>query len=76
MPIILAGFIISLEFRAFQGAAAVAILTTAALLVVQIAAAGYGGLETALVTLAICFGGLGLSRINDSGFGSSPTTWV
>lgn len=68
MPIILAGFLISLVLRASQGSASVAILTSAGLMAEPIAAAGYSGLQTALVTLAIGFGGLGLSHINDSGF--------
>lgn len=68
MPIILAAFLISLALRASQGSATVAILTTAGLMTEPIAAAGYTGLETVLVALAIGFGGLGLSHINDSGF--------
>ncbi|WP_182172645.1 GntP family transporter [Flaviflexus equikiangi] len=68
MPIILAGFLISLALRASQGSATVAILTAAGLMAEPIAQAGYSSLETVLVTLAIAFGGLGLSHINDSGF--------
>ncbi len=68
MPIILAGFLISLALRASQGSATVAILTAAGLLAQPIADAGYSNLQMTLVTLAICFGGLGLSHINDSGF--------
>lgn len=68
MPIILAGFLISLALRASQGSATVAILTTAGLMSEPIAAAGYSSIEAVLVTLAIAFGGLGLSHINDSGF--------
>ena len=45
-----------------------AILTSAGLLAEPIAAAGYTDLQTVLVTIAIGFGGLGLSHINDSGF--------
>lgn len=68
MPLILAGFLISAALRASQGSATVAILTTAGLLAQPIADAGYSPLQTMLVTLAIGFGGLGLSHINDSGF--------
>lgn len=68
MPIILAGFLISLALRASQGSATVAILTAAGLLAQPIMDAGYSGTQMTLVTLAIAFGGLGLSHINDSGF--------
>ncbi|MFY9263186.1 MAG: GntP family transporter [Actinomycetaceae bacterium] len=68
MPIILAGFLIASALRASQGSATVAILTSAGLMVEPIAAAGYSEMQTVLVTLAIAFGGLGLSHINDSGF--------
>lgn len=68
MPLILAGFLISAALRASQGSATVAILTTAGLLAQPIADAGYSPLQTMLVTLAIGFGALGLSHINDSGF--------
>lgn len=68
MPIILAGFLISAALRASQGSATVAILTAAGLLVQPIIDAGYNGTQITLVTLAIAFGGLGLSHINDSGF--------
>lgn len=68
MPLIVAAFVISLALRAAQGSATVAILTTAGLLTPAITAGGYSAVEVALVTLAIGFGGLGLSHINDSGF--------
>ncbi len=68
MPIILAGFLISLALRASQGSATVAILTAAGLLAQPILDAGYNPTQMTLVTLAIAFGGLGLSHINDSGF--------
>lgn len=68
MPLIVAAFVISLALRAAQGSATVAILTTAGLLSQAIASGGYSPVEIALVTLAIGFGGLGLSHINDSGF--------
>ncbi len=68
MPTIVAAFVISLALRAAQGSATVAILTTAGLLSTAIAEGGYSSLEVVLITLAIGFGGLGLSHINDSGF--------
>ncbi|MEG2829768.1 GntP family transporter [Edwardsiella piscicida] len=66
LPLLPAAFIISLALRASQGSATVAILTTAGLLAE--AAAGLDPLPRVLVTLAACFGGLGASHINDSGF--------
>ncbi|GAA6526158.1 GntP family transporter [Intrasporangium sp. DVR] len=68
LPVIVAGFLISQALRAAQGSATVAILTTGGLLADAIAAGGYSPLQIALITLAIGFGGLGLSHINDSGF--------
>ncbi len=68
MPIIVAGFFISLALRAAQGSATVAILTSAGLLAQAVATGGYSPLQTALITLSVGFGGLGLSHINDSGF--------
>lgn len=68
MPTIVAAFVISLALRAAQGSATVAILTTAGLLSTAIADGGYSSLQVVLITLAIGFGGLGLSHINDSGF--------
>lgn len=68
MPIILAGFLISAALRASQGSATVAILTSAGLLAQPVIDAGYTDIQITLVTLAIAFGGLGLSHINDSGF--------
>lgn len=68
MPTIVAAFVISLALRAAQGSATVAILTTAGLLSQAIASGGYSPAQVALIVLAIGFGGLGLSHINDSGF--------
>ncbi len=68
LPVIVAGFVITSALRAAQGSATVAILTTAGLLSEAIATGGYSPVEVALITLAIGFGGLGLSHINDSGF--------
>lgn len=66
LPLLPAAFILSLALRASQGSATVAILTTCGLL--SEAATGLNQLELVLVTLAACFGGLGLSHVNDSGF--------
>lgn len=68
LPIIVAGFLIALALRAAQGSATVAILTAAGLAQPALEAANYTNLQTTLVTIAIAFGGLGLSHINDSGF--------
>jgi len=68
MPVIVAGFFISLALRAAQGSATVAILTTAGLLADAVGSGGYSPFQVALITLSIGFGGLGLSHINDSGF--------
>lgn len=68
LPVIVAGFVITSALRAAQGSATVAILTTAGLLSDAIIAGGYSPVQVALITLAIGFGGLGLSHINDSGF--------
>lgn len=68
LPLILLGFVISLALRAAQGSATVAILTTCGLLAESIAAGGYSALQVAVLTVAIGFGGLGLSHVNDSGF--------
>lgn len=66
LPIMLAAFLISLALRASQGSATVAILTTGGLLSESMT--GFNATQIVLVTLAMCFGGLGLSHVNDSGF--------
>lgn len=66
LPLIPAAFILSLALRASQGSATVAILTTSGLLTQ--AAAGISEMQLVLVTLSACFGGLGLSHVNDAGF--------
>src|SRR3989344_657791 len=68
LPLILLAFIISLALRAAQGSATVAIITTCGLLADDIAGGGYSPLQVALLTVAIGFGSLGLSHVNDSGF--------
>ena len=66
LPLVPAAFILSLALRASQGSATVAILTTSGLL--TSAVGGANEMERVLVTLAACFGGLGLSHVNDAGF--------
>ncbi|MDE9781292.1 GntP family transporter [Escherichia marmotae] len=66
LPLLPAAFIISLALRASQDSATVAILTTGGLL--SEAVVGLNPIQCVLVTLAACFGGLGASHINDSGF--------
>ncbi|GAB7263311.1 MULTISPECIES: GntP family transporter [Dickeya] len=66
LPIIPAAFIISLALRASQGSATVAIITTSGLL--SQAVSGMSHMQLVLVTLSACFGGLGLSHVNDAGF--------
>lgn len=66
IPLLPAGFIITAALRASQGSASVAILTTAGLL--ANAATGMTDLQRVLLTIAIGFGGLGFSHINDSFF--------
>ncbi|RLP11580.1 GntP family transporter [Propionibacterium australiense] len=68
MPILLTAFVISAALRASQGSATVAILTTAGLLADAIAGGGYSALQVVLIQMAIGFGSLGFSHINDSGF--------
>lgn len=68
LPIILLGYVVSLVLRAAQGSATVAILTTAGLLAEAVATGGYSSLQIVLITLAIAYGALGLSHVNDSGF--------
>ncbi|WP_130864541.1 GntP family transporter [Acidipropionibacterium timonense] len=68
LPLLLTAFVISLALRASQGSATVAILTTAGLLSNSVATGGHSSLQVALVLMAIGFGALGLSHINDSGF--------
>ncbi len=68
LPLILLGFIISLALRAAQGSATVAILTTCGLLAESIHGGGFSAVQVAVLTVAIGFGSLGLSHVNDSGF--------
>ncbi|MBD9642486.1 GntP family transporter [Pantoea sp. PNT02] len=66
LPLVPAAFILSLALRASQGSATVAILTTSGLL--NQAVGDVTDMQRVLVTLAACFGGLGLSHVNDAGF--------
>ncbi|KGT90739.1 GntP family transporter [Enterobacter cancerogenus] len=66
LPLVPAAFILSLALRASQGSATVAILTTSGLL--SQAVGDVTDMQRVLVTLAACFGGLGLSHVNDAGF--------
>lgn len=66
LPLVPAAFILSLALRASQGSATVAILTTSGLLTQVVT--GVTDMQRVLVTLAACFGGLGLSHVNDAGF--------
>lgn len=68
MPLLLAAFLISLIMRAAQGSATVAITTTAGLLLPSVAVLGLDTIHIALVAIAIGYGALGLSHVNDSGF--------
>lgn len=66
LSLVPAAFILSLALRASQGSATVAILTTSGLLTQAVT--GVTDMQRVLVTLAACFGGLGLSHVNDAGF--------
>lgn len=68
LPLILMAFILAAILRASQGSATVAIITTAGLLAASVADGGYSPVQTALILVAIGFGALGLSHVNDSGF--------
>jgi GntP family gluconate:H+ symporter len=68
LPIILLAFLVSLALRAAQGSATVAILTTAGLMSEAVLSGGYSTIQVVVITLAIAFGALGLSHVNDSGF--------
>lgn len=68
LPIMLRAFLVSLALRAAQGSATVAILTTAGLLSEAVVDGGFSSLQVVVITLAIAFGALGLSHVNDSGF--------
>ncbi|MDC4232472.1 gluconate:H+ symporter [Actinomyces sp. B33] len=68
MPTILAGFVIAAALRVAQGSSSVSILTAAGLIYPAVVAGGYSPTQVALITIAMGFGGLFCSHINDSGF--------
>lgn len=68
LSIFVTAYLLALALRAAQGSATVAMLTTAGLLATPAAAAGLSSIELTMVMLAVGFGALGLSHINDSGF--------
>ena len=68
LPILVLGFLIALVLRASQGSATVAILTTGGLLAATVADGDFSVVQVALIAMAIAFGALGLSHVNDSGF--------
>ncbi len=68
IPVLLAVFLISLILRAAQGSATVAITTAAGLMLPAVQSLGLDAVHLALVALAIGYGALGLSHVNDSGF--------
>ena len=65
VPLIILGFVLSQILRAAQGSATVALVTTSAIVAPSISSMGA---SPVLVGLAICFGSVGLSLPNDSGF--------
>ncbi|WP_127841443.1 GntP family transporter [Actinomyces wuliandei] len=68
LPVLLSAFVISLAIRASQGSATVAILTAGGLLSDAVAQGGYSTLQVALIQMAVGFGALCVSHVNDSGF--------
>ncbi|WP_017594264.1 GntP family permease [Nocardiopsis potens] len=69
LPVIVAAFAIAAALRVAQGSATVALTTAAALVAPAVEAApDMGGVELALVVIAIACGSTVLSHVNDSGF--------
>ncbi|TKV29161.1 GntP family transporter [Arthrobacter sp. NamB2] len=68
LPVLLLAFILAAVLRISQGSATVAIITTAGLLAAAVSGGGFSAVQTALIAVAIGFGALGFSHINDSGF--------
>lgn len=68
MPIVIFGFLLALVLRATLGTTTAAVTTVATLLAGSIDLAAYGPLHVALLTVAICAGGVCLSHVNDAGF--------
>jgi len=68
LPVIVAGFLLATILRVAQGSATVALITAAGLVQPAVQSAGYHGLETAAVVIALAAGSVMLSHVNDSGF--------
>jgi len=69
LPVIVAAFVIATALRVAQGSATVALTTAAALVAPAVEATpDMGGVELALVVIAIACGSTVLSHVNDSGF--------
>jgi GntP family gluconate:H+ symporter len=68
MSLIVQAFLIATLLRVAQGSATVALTTTAGLISTQVAAAGLGSFDIALLVFAIAAGATVLSHVNDSGF--------
>ena len=68
MPLMLAAFLIRQIMRAAQCSPTEAIATTAGLMLPTVSVLGLDPIHTALVAVAIGYGGLGLSHVTDSGF--------
>lgn len=68
MSLIVQAFLIATLLRVAQGSATVALTTTAGLISAQVAAAGLGSFDIALLVFAIAAGATVLSHVNDSGF--------
>ncbi|MCW1248948.1 hypothetical protein ODZ83_01845 [Acaricomes phytoseiuli] len=68
LPVIVSGFLLAAVLRISQGSATVAIITSAGLLSTAVADGGFSPVQIALITIAVGFGALGFSHVNDSGF--------
>jgi GntP family gluconate:H+ symporter len=68
LPILVLAFVIAAVLRVSQGSATVAILATSGLVASSVIDGGYSPVQVALLALAIAFGALGFSHVNDSGF--------
>jgi GntP family gluconate:H+ symporter len=68
LPILVLAFAIAAVLRISQGSATVAILTTSGIVASSVIDGGFAPVQVALLALAIAFGSLGFSHVNDSGF--------
>lgn len=68
VPVIVAGFLISLLLRVAQGSATVALTTASGLVAPAILAGDYNQVQVAALVLAVAAGSVALSHVNDSGF--------